>query len=224
MITTCPEDAGRVFIDGKHRTACGGRLDTKVDTTEGRSCGIEAIKTGTACTDPDNAVAVDVQPPDNIACDTVGVVGIMAVGDDVAGFAMEFRQATAISRQPKVTRIIFGDVKDEIVTQRIRIAAFTLEITEFVSIEAVQAVFGTEPHHPVGVLPYGQHVALRQTLIERQVLKSHRVTLGCCSCGGNAAEAKQRDGDESHNSGDSQIRGAGPQTYVLCVVPHAHSP
>jgi hypothetical protein len=86
-----------------------------------------------------------------------------------AGLGVAEHHAAANGADPQT--VFGGDQRgDPSVRQRFFVATFMTQLTELITIEAIESVFGAEPHEPFAVLDDGVHRLLRQAFLEAVAL------------------------------------------------------
>ena len=194
VVAAGPEEAAGVLH--QHINVVGPAVIALLEpvVAERSGSGIEPAQACAAGTRPDEAVLVDEHAPHRVAADTGGVLWIMAPGPERLGLAIVANEPAAARSEPEVAGVVFGNVEYEVVAERIGIAALAFEMSELVAVVAVQAIFGANPDVTRRILPDGQHRALRQAVIERQVIETHRVTAagGMCRCGKHQRKQQRR--------------------------------
>ncbi len=178
VVAADPERAGRVCVQHVDLVGgFGGAVETEVRCAA--SLRIEVVEPCAACPGPDRAVRVQNQAPDDVAADAVAVRGIVAVRMDALRSAFHARETAAVRRYPKIAVGVLGDVVDIVAAKRLGVAALVAVVAKLITVVAVEAVLGAEPHVPGRVLPDREDVALRQPVLDRDATEAHRMMVLC---------------------------------------------
>ena len=81
--------------------------------------------------------------------------------------------STAVSGNPQAAGAVDLHVGDEIIAQGAGAAFGLAHVFEDIAVEAIQTVFGPEPHEPRVVLRDGQHSLLREAVVNAEPLEAH---------------------------------------------------
>ncbi len=163
---------------------------------------IVTVQTGTTEAKPQGAIAVAQQGADDVARDAVrvGRVVYQRAADLAPG--IEKCQPATVGCNPQAIAVGCSEPVHEIVAQRRRVAALAPVLLELVTIEAVQAVFGAEPHKAFRVLVNADYGILREAFFLGQPLEAHGVRVLRCLC----RENRENYGRKGHGKPCCQSR------------------
>ena len=125
---------------------------------------------------------------DRIAAEAVGVLGVVHVARAAFGPGVESVHAR-IGGNPQVAVIVFQEISDEIVAQAPGIVHVVLVDDEGVTVIAVEAVAGGEPHETPAILQEVDHSVLGESIgsgemSERQISRLRMAAVGGYRLGG----------------------------------------
>jgi len=134
------------------------------------------------CRHPQSSLAV---PADGFDADEpqfAWLAGRRSESPNLKGFRIEPVESAGCPHPEAAVRI-FEDGGDGIVAQAVHVTRVLRDVHEFISVEPVQAVLGSEPHEAAAILKDAKHVALRQSLVDGQVGEHETVGVEQRRCG-----------------------------------------
>ena len=137
---------------------------------EGLGRRVKPVQSAICGCEPEIAATVAGEAPHRIAAKTVGVPGIVKVPGSTFGGGVEFVYAR-INSEPQSTTIVFHQIADEVGAQASGIVRVVLVRDEGVSIIAIEAITGAEPHEAAVILQNGNDIIHREAIGRGEVSK-----------------------------------------------------
>jgi hypothetical protein len=113
-----------------------------------------------------------------IVTQTVGVPGIVFIGDEQFPLTVKLKESPFPGTDPEYTRSVLQERSDDIVARTSGSIRLQVEYLEVITIVAVQPVLGAKPQKSPAVLEDAVYCTLGESLLDVEVFKPDLARLG----------------------------------------------
>lgn len=121
--------------------------------------------------DPQHAQGIAVKSVEAVIRKAEAIGGVVPVVREFAGFAIEFIESSSTRAEPQLALLIFRNCYHIVVRKAVRVAGIVPVAFEAVAVVTVQAVCRAQPYESFAVLKNCIDRALRQALLDRNMLE-----------------------------------------------------
>jgi hypothetical protein len=122
-------------------------------------------------------VPVDCYFVNEIARNTLAIICPVNVGFEMPSAAVQHVQPSPAGRNPKITRLVFGNAADEVVVNAVLSALIILVDLEFVPVIPVKPVVCSNKNKPFTVLEYAVDIVVDKAHLGRKMFEMDRFYL-----------------------------------------------